>query len=129
MSLKTEGVSCVRCHAYLFPEDDIVYCPVCGAPHHRECYEQLGHCALEEFHGTDRQYDIVKAKEVLNGYQCIAGDMPASILAFEDVQTTQKYCDKLIDLAMDGGMIIRSGCEIPLNAKEENVAAFLNCCK
>ena len=63
MSLKTEGVSCVRCHAYLFPEDDIVYCPVCGAPHHRECYEQLGHCALEEFHGTDRQYDIVKARE------------------------------------------------------------------
>ena len=105
------------------------FCPVCGTPHHRECYEQLGHCAMEEFHGTDRQYDIVKAKEVLNGYQCIAGDMPASILAFEDVQTTQKYCDKLIDLAMDGGMIIRSGCEIPLNAKEENVAAFLNCCK
>ena len=32
MSLNTEGVSCVRCHAYLFPEDDIVYCPVCGAP-------------------------------------------------------------------------------------------------
>ena len=55
--------------------------------------------------------------------------MPAAILAFEGVQTTQKYCDKLIDLAMDGGMIIRSGCEIPLNAKEENVAAFLNCCK
>ena len=77
----------------------------------------------------DGTTDIVKAKEVLNGYQCIAGDMPASILAFEDVQTTQKYCDKLIDLAMDGGMIIRSGCEIPLNAKEENVAAFLNCCK
>ena len=63
MSLNTEGVSCVRCHAYLFPEDDIVYCPVCGAPHHRECYNQLGHCALEEFHGTDRQYDQVKARE------------------------------------------------------------------
>lgn len=63
MSLNTDGVSCVRCHAYLFPEDDIVYCPVCGAPHHRECYNQLGHCALEEFHGTDRQYDKVKARE------------------------------------------------------------------
>ncbi len=57
MSLNTEGVTCVRCHAYLFPEDDVVYCPVCGAPHHRECYNELGHCALEEFHGTDKQYD------------------------------------------------------------------------
>ena len=63
MSLNTEGVSCVGCHAYLFEEDDIVYCPVCGAPHHRECYERLGHCALEALHGTDRQYDLVKERE------------------------------------------------------------------
>lgn len=63
MSLKTEGQSCARCHAYLFEEDDIVYCPVCGAPHHRDCYAALGHCALEELHGTDRQYDRVKAEE------------------------------------------------------------------
>ena len=77
----------------------------------------------------DGATDIVKAKEILNGYQCIAGDMPATILAFEDAAATQKYCDNLIDLAKDGGMIIRSGCEIPLNAKEENVKTFLNCCR
>lgn len=63
MSLKTEGVTCVRCHAYLFDDDDIVYCPVCGAPHHRDCYNEIGHCALEEFHGTDKQYDKVKSAE------------------------------------------------------------------
>lgn len=61
MSMKTEGQSCARCHAYLFEEDDIVYCPVCGAPHHRDCYAAGGHCALEELHGTDRQYDLVQA--------------------------------------------------------------------
>lgn len=63
MSLETKGVTCAKCHAYLFPEDDIVYCPVCGAPHHRECYNESGHCALEELHGTDRQYDKIKARE------------------------------------------------------------------
>lgn len=63
MSLKTEGVTCACCHAYLFPEDDIVYCPVCGAPHHRDCYNHLGHCALEQLHGTDRQYDLTVAAE------------------------------------------------------------------
>ena len=63
MSLKTEGVTCVRCHAYLFDDDDVVYCPVCGAPHHRECYNELGHCALEALHGTDKQYDKLKATE------------------------------------------------------------------
>ena len=63
MSLKTEGVTCVRCHAYLFDDDDVVYCPVCGAPHHRDCYNELGHCALEVLHGTDRQYDKLKSAE------------------------------------------------------------------
>lgn len=63
MSLKTEGVTCVRCHAYLFDDDDVVYCPVCGAPHHRECYNELGHCGLEALHGTDKQYDKLKAAE------------------------------------------------------------------
>ncbi len=63
MGLKIEGLSCVRCKAYLFSEDDIVYCPICGAPHHRDCYEVLGHCALEQLHGTDMQYSREKAQE------------------------------------------------------------------
>jgi uroporphyrinogen decarboxylase len=84
-----------------------------------------GSCIIE----LDGATDIVKAKEILNGYQCIAGDMPASILAFGSEKDTQDYCNKLIDLAKDGGFIIRSGCEIPLNAKEENLKLFLNCCR
>lgn len=60
MSLNNEGLSCSLCHAYLFDEDDVVYCPVCGAPHHRECYNSLGHCALEELHGTEKQYDKMR---------------------------------------------------------------------
>ena len=60
MSHNYNGESCARCHAYLFSEDDVVYCPVCGAPHHRECYTALGHCALEEFHGTPQEYSKEK---------------------------------------------------------------------
>lgn len=63
MSLKIEGVSCAKCKAYLFTDDDIVYCPVCGAPHHRECYNALGHCALDELHGTDQEYSREKVIE------------------------------------------------------------------
>lgn len=69
MSLKIEGCSCARCKAYLFSEDDIVYCPICGAPHHRECYEALGHCALEELHGTEMQYSREKVLEALEKEQ------------------------------------------------------------
>lgn len=63
MSLSVEGQKCPVCNAYLFDDEDIVFCPTCGAPHHRDCYQKLGHCALEADHGTDRQYDANKAAE------------------------------------------------------------------
>ena len=69
MSLDVEGLSCVRCKSYLFSEDDVVYCPICGAPHHRDCYNTLGHCALEELHGTEDEYSrekVLKAFEEAN---------------------------------------------------------------
>ena len=56
MSLNRENQKCVVCNAYLFPEDDVVYCPECGAPHHRDCYNTVGKCGLEEFHGTAKEY-------------------------------------------------------------------------
>lgn len=62
MSLNKPDKSCALCHAYLFEEDDVVYCPICGAPHHRECYNSIGHCALEEAHGTENQYDKLQEK-------------------------------------------------------------------
>ncbi len=58
MSLNNE--ICVFCHTYLFEDDDVVYCPECGAPHHRECYNKHDKCALVELHGTENQYDKLK---------------------------------------------------------------------
>lgn len=43
---------CEFCKSILFDDDDVVVCPECGAPHHRDCYNELGHCAAEELHGT-----------------------------------------------------------------------------
>ena len=63
MSANTNKQKCVVCSAYLFEEDDVVYCPTCGAPHHRDCYTALGHCALEELHGTEQQYSQEKITE------------------------------------------------------------------
>lgn len=63
MSSDISGKKCAGCGAYLFEEDDVVFCPVCGAPHHRECYNSKGHCAFESLHGTDRQYDKVEQEK------------------------------------------------------------------
>ncbi len=56
MNTENKHLSCGVCHAYLFDDDDVVYCPVCGAPHHRDCYKSIGHCAFEDAHGTENEY-------------------------------------------------------------------------
>ncbi len=62
MSEKTEK-KCQICGGYLFDDDDVVVCPICGAPHHRDCYNSLGHCGDEDKHGTPLQYDKQAKKE------------------------------------------------------------------
>ncbi len=63
MSLDLRGQKCAICSAYLFPDDDVVYCPECGAPHHRDCYNTVGHCGMEALHGTDKQYQKPEISE------------------------------------------------------------------
>lgn len=65
MSSNIPREKCAVCQSYLFEDDDVVYCPNCGAPHHRECYNAVGHCGLEQYHGTEMQYQ----KPVINEEQ------------------------------------------------------------
>ncbi len=51
-----EGLSCPHCHTAFCEDDDIVACPQCGAPHHRDCWKANGGCACADAHGTDRQW-------------------------------------------------------------------------
>ena len=44
------GQECPVCHKKFVEADDIVVCPECGAPHHRDCYRQEGHCYYEREH-------------------------------------------------------------------------------
>ena len=41
---------CDGCHTPLDKEEDIVVCPVCGTPQHRECYNKEHRCVNEEKH-------------------------------------------------------------------------------
>lgn len=59
MSKQLESKTCCFCHGILFEDDDVVVCPDCGAPYHRECYEKIGKCVYSDLHGTDKQYDAL----------------------------------------------------------------------
>ena len=47
---------CPVCHKPFAKSDDIVVCPECGAPHHRECYEQENACAFQDRHAAGFDY-------------------------------------------------------------------------
>jgi len=73
----------------------------------------------------DGHTDIFKAKEVLGDHMCIMGDVPATMLSFEDPDTVYRYSSKLIRELGPEGFILQSGCDIPENAKLENVRAMV----
>lgn len=56
MNSKYLGKACVVCNQVFKDGDDIVVCPVCGSPHHRSCYEKLGHCQNESLHETGGEW-------------------------------------------------------------------------
>lgn len=51
-----EGQTCPVCGQHFAENDDIVTCPQCGCPHHRDCWKQEGHCHFAADHGTERQW-------------------------------------------------------------------------
>jgi len=44
------GIKCPVCDIPFKSDDDIVVCPDCGAPYHRECYAKKGECIFENIH-------------------------------------------------------------------------------
>ncbi|MDR1246663.1 MAG: uroporphyrinogen decarboxylase [Clostridiales Family XIII bacterium] len=72
----------------------------------------------------DSKTDIRKAKAILGDMMCILGDVPAELLAFGAPEEIYAHTTKLIDDIGPTGYIVSSGCDIPANARPENVQAM-----
>ena len=59
-----EGLTCPVCSKTFSADEDVVVCPQCGLPHHRECWKSIGRCYEEEKHGTAQQWSRERAKTV-----------------------------------------------------------------
>lgn len=57
-----ENKKCPVCDKIFADSDDIVTCPHCGTPHHRECYNSLGQCVNKDKHGTGFAYQAYDEK-------------------------------------------------------------------
>jgi hypothetical protein len=78
----------------------------------------------------DSMTDIFKAKEILRGHMCIAGDVPAALTSLGTPQEVEEYCKRLIDgVGEGGGFILSSGCTVPVDCKLENLKAMVDTAK
>ncbi len=60
------GDKCPVCDKYFHYGDDIVVCPECGTPHHRECYTNNGDCINSDKHaeGYDYLHDKLHSSDI-----------------------------------------------------------------
>jgi len=73
--------------------------------------------------------DMAKAKKVLGAKCCIAGNVPASLMATGTPKAVKDYCRKLIEVCgKGGGYILAGGAQVD-NGKPENVRAMLDAAK
>ncbi len=78
----------------------------------------------------DSATDIFKAKEILKGHMCIAGDVPAALTSLGTPEEVEEYCGKLIDVVGEGsGFILSTGCTCPVECKMDNLKAMVNTAK
>jgi uroporphyrinogen decarboxylase len=75
----------------------------------------------------DHKTDIAKAKEVLHGRMCFAGNVdPVNIMLQGSVQDVEDTCKNVIETAgTDGGFVLMPGCDIPPTVPYENIRKFI----
>lgn len=59
---KYEGYECPVCKKPFEEGDDIVTCPECGTPHHRECYNLSGKCVNSGLHSSGFEFNAQPKK-------------------------------------------------------------------
>ena len=74
----------------------------------------------------DHKTDLSKAKEVLHGTMCFAGDIdPVGVLHQGSVREVEEACKRAVETAgTDGGFVLMPGCDIPPDIPYENIKKF-----
>jgi len=86
------GYKCKSCGNTFKQDDDIVVCPDCGTPYHRDCWRAQGKCINEELHaaGASWQIETEREKERQNAER----DTVSCAMCGNKLRSDQLYCDK-----------------------------------
>lgn len=73
----------------------------------------------------DGMTDMKKFKELVGDRMAMMGDIPASLLAAGTPEDVHKYVREQVELFEGTGLLLCPGCDAPINAKPENMEAFV----
>ncbi len=97
---------------------------ICGNTTDRlELFPETGASCISLDHKTD----IAKAKEVLFGKICFAGNVdPVAVMLQGSTDDVERSCKEIIEKAgTDGAFVLMPGCDIPPNVPYENIQKFI----
>ncbi|MFI3206340.1 MAG: RING finger protein [Clostridia bacterium] len=57
------GIKCPVCDKAFEDGDDVVVCPKCGAPYHRDCYNEKGECVFDDLHAKGEKWKAEPSAE------------------------------------------------------------------
>lgn len=82
-----ENEKCPVCDKAFAEGDDVVVCPQCATPHHRECYNELGHCVNKDKHKQGFEF---KKGECVADASISAQSMPDENIADVNTHSAQE---------------------------------------
>lgn len=101
---------CPVCNEQFKSDDDVVVCPECGAPHHRDCYIKIDHCFYEDKHSDDFSFEELNGDKEENSENSDEDFVTCPKCKYEN-EKTKFYCDK---------------CGYPLNEKDRKNNYYQN---
>lgn len=82
-----KGIVCECCKKEFQKDDEVAYCPVCGAPVHLSCWKERGGCPFEEKHAEGFIYQIPAKTESAPVNIKINGDVYSGTQERADAQS------------------------------------------
>lgn len=112
---KYVGQPCTSCRSVIKEGEQIVVCPICGSPYHKECYAKEGRCVNTQLHENNEEW-----KPEAHTREFFEEHPEASPDITEDGETVGVVCPRCGQTNQPGAVFC-SQCGMPLNMNKVNM--------
>lgn len=107
-------LKCPVCNEEFLEDSDVVVCPICGTPHHRECYKNLGRCANIDWHTQNKIYDAELERATIEG-EMVRQERELLAAQAKEIQNAPMVCTRC-GQKNESTSLFCSNCGMPLKS-------------